>query len=66
MIFLGRPRLPAIFVYSASGRAEENAGRNSDMFDLKRDPVVDSGSSNRQNWLPGLVDADNKLHCILI
>ena len=37
---------------SASGRAEENAGRNSDMIDLKRGPVMNSGSSNRQIWLP--------------
>jgi len=32
---------------SASGRAEENAGGNSDMIDFKRDPVLNSGSSNR-------------------
>ncbi|MBC8390575.1 MAG: recombinase family protein [Actinobacteria bacterium] len=44
---------------SASGRAEENAGRNSDMIDLKRGPVMNSGSSNHQIWLPGLVNVDN-------
>jgi len=37
---------------SASGWAEENAGRNSNMIDFKRDPVMTDGSSNRQNWLP--------------
>ena len=39
---------------SASGRAEENAGGNSDMIDFKRDPVLNSGSSNRQEWLRSL------------
>jgi hypothetical protein len=48
-----------LFTATASGRAEENAGRNSDIIDLKRDPVMKSGSSNLQNWLPGLVDVDN-------
>jgi len=31
------------------------------MIDFKRGPVVNSRSSNRQNWLPGLVDVDNTL-----
>ena len=35
-----------------SGRAEENAGRNSDIIDFKRNPVMPDGSSNHQNWLP--------------
>ncbi len=39
---------------SASARAEKNAGRNSEMIDFKKGPVVNSGSSNRQNWLRGL------------
>ena len=39
--------------YSASGRAEENAGRNSDIIDFKRNPVMPDGSSSHQNWLPG-------------
>jgi len=37
-----------------------------DIIDLKKGPVMTSGNSSRQNWLPGLVDVDNKLHCILI
>jgi len=39
---------------SASGRAEENAGRNLDMTGFKKDSVAASGSSNRQIWLRGL------------
>lgn len=39
---------------SASGLAEENAGRNSDIIDFKRDCIMPSGSSDCQKWLPGL------------
>jgi len=43
-------------LHSPSRRAGGTIGRNSDMIDFKKDPVVASGSSNRQNWLP-LLDA---------
>jgi len=39
---------------SASDRAEENAGRNSDIIGYKIDPEMLYGSSNHQVWLRGL------------
>jgi len=52
--------------HSSNNRAEGNAGRNSDMNNSKKDLGTFDFGSNNANWLPGLVDVDNKLHCILI
>ncbi|MBN2073857.1 MAG: hypothetical protein JW770_07940 [Actinobacteria bacterium] len=38
---------------SASGRAEENAGRNSSMIDFKKGSGMVDWSSSRHVWLPG-------------
>ena len=45
---------------SASAWAEKNAGGNSEMIDLKKGPEIVDWSSSCHDWLPGLVDVDNK------
>jgi len=40
---------------SASGRAKENAGRNSAVIDLKKGLGMSDWSSNRHGWLPQVV-----------
>jgi len=46
--------------------AEENAGRNSEMNGSKKDPGIPDIGLNQSNWLPGLVDVDNKKNFVYL